>query len=80
MRVLAKPTGIGGHTLPAGAVTMLPIPVLHRDPRAFAEPDAFRPERFLGAGEDPAAFFPFGGGAHRCLGEPLAHAEIATVV
>ncbi len=80
MRVLAEPAVIGGHTLPAGAVAMLPSPVLHRDPRAFAEPDAFRPERFLDAGEDPAAFFPFGGGAHRCLGEPLAHAEIATVV
>ncbi|HKT83634.1 MAG TPA: cytochrome P450 [Solirubrobacterales bacterium] len=36
-------------------------------------------ERWLGAGETPPVFLPFGGGARRCLGEALARAEAATV-
>jgi cytochrome P450 len=63
-------------------VTMVPIPLVQRDPRYHREPDAFRPERHL----DPAwsapehAMLPFGGGARRCLGEPLAWTQIGAVI
>ena len=58
---------------------MVPVVLVHRDPTAFPDPDSFRPERFLDA---PAGLphLPFGGGARRCLGEPLAHAEIEAVL
>jgi cytochrome P450 len=50
---------------------------VHRDPRWFPQPDAFRPERW--AVEDPGrpkfAYFPFGGGARVCIGERFAWME-----
>ncbi len=45
----------------------------NRDPRAWDDPEAFRPERFLGRGIDAHGFVPQGGGdhreTHRCPGE-----------
>jgi hypothetical protein len=49
---------------------------IHGDPRVYAEPAAFRPERFLERTPEPYAYVPFGGGAHRCLGAALAMLEI----
>jgi cytochrome P450 len=80
LRRLTAPRRVGGHDLPAGVDVMIPSTLLHRDPRGFREPDAFRPERWRGSSPPNAPFFPFGGGARRCIGEHLAHAEIATVV
>jgi cytochrome P450 family 135 len=59
---------------------MLPLPVVHRDADAYPDPDAFRLERWLGPGPSPAAFWPFGGGARRCVGEALAREELRTVL
>jgi cytochrome P450 len=59
---------------------MVPSTLLHRDPRGFADPDEFHPERWRADPPPDAPFFPFGGGARRCVGEHLAHAEIATVI
>jgi cytochrome P450 family 135 len=58
---------------------MVPIPLLHRDARAFPEPDAFRPQRWL-AEAPPGPYLPFGGGARRCLGEHLALAYVDALV
>ncbi|HYF24866.1 MAG TPA: cytochrome P450 [Baekduia sp.] len=79
VRPLKAPLTVAGHELPAGVVLAVPIPLVHRDPRVFEEPDAFRPERFLD-GPHPAAFVPFGGGARRCLGQALARLEIAALI
>ena len=79
-RRLTVPLEVDGHRLPAGAVAVAPIVLLHRDPLAYPDADAFRPERFANGTPDSAPFLPFGGGARRCLGEPLAHAMIASVV
>jgi cytochrome P450 len=79
MRRLTAPVEIGGQQLVPGMVTMVPIVLLHRDPEAFPDPDTFRPERFVD-GPPAALYFPFGGGARRCLGEPLARAELGSVV
>jgi cytochrome P450 len=59
---------------------MVPSTLLHRDRRGFEDPDAFRPERWRASPPLRAPYFPFGGGARRCVGEHLAHAELATVV
>ena len=79
VRPLIAPLTVSGHDLPAGVVLTLPIPLVHRDPRVFDEPDAFRPERFLDR-PHPEAFVPFGGGARRCLGQALAQLQSETLV
>src|SRR4051794_15480385 len=79
LRRLTAPAELLGHGLPAGTMTMVPIPLLHRDPNVYPDPARFRPNRFVDGGR-PAAFRPFGGGARRCIGEALAQAEIHTIV
>jgi cytochrome P450 len=48
--------------------------VMHRHPRFFENPERFDPERFVGLPQRPFrfAYFPFGDGAHTCIGETLA--------
>src|SRR5690606_22196871 len=59
-RLLDAPLELGGYEIPAGAYASVFIPLVHRDPDAFPEPDEFRPERFL---DGPSrAWMPFGGG------------------
>jgi cytochrome P450 family 135 len=78
LRKLSSPFEAGGHRVPAGVGTMIPSLLLQRDPRAYEEPDEFHPERDRSAAPSPH-YFPFGGGGRRCVGEPLARAEIAAV-
>jgi cytochrome P450 len=80
LRCLREPMRVGEFELPAGTNTMVPLPLVLRDPRFFEHPGSFRPGRWLGAGGPPPVFLPFGGGARRCLGEALARAEAATIV
>jgi cytochrome P450 family 135 len=80
LRQLIEPMDVAGHALPAGTVVACPSPLLHRDPRAFPDPDAFKPDRFAHGTPAGAPYFPFGGGARRCLGEALAEAEFRAVL
>jgi cytochrome P450 len=52
--------------------------VLQRDPRSFAEPDAFRPERFLPDAPTPprGASLAFGTGPRVCIGQHFALLEM----
>jgi cytochrome P450 family 135 len=80
LRRLQEPMLVEGRELPAGATVVAPTSLVHRDPRGFRDPDRFEPERWLADITPSWPFFPFGGGARRCVGEPLAHAEIEAVV
>ena len=68
---------VGEFVVPARSVVLMSPYAMHRDPRWFPDPLAFRPERWLV--EDPArpkfAYFPFGGGARVCIGERFAWME-----
>nr|WP_315464421.1 cytochrome P450 [uncultured Rhodoferax sp.] len=61
-------------------VTITPA-LIQRDPRWFAEPDHFKPERFLpGAPEFPrSAWLPFGTGPRVCLGQHFAMLEMGVI-
>jgi cytochrome P450 len=80
LRRLLEPMPVEDHELPPGATVLLPTSLVHRDPRGFRDPDRFQPERWLADITPSWPYFPFGGGARRCVGEPLAQAEIETVV
>jgi cytochrome P450 len=69
---------VGGYTVPAGADIYMSQFVIHRDGRFYPDPLKYDPDRW-GAEEDPRlpkfAYFPFGGGPRRCIGEPFAWME-----
>lgn len=58
---------------PAGRQVVLDLHGTNHDPAVWDDPEAFRPERFLGGPEDRFGFIPQGGGdhltGHRCPGE-----------
>ncbi|MDP8982929.1 MAG: cytochrome P450 [Acidobacteriota bacterium] len=69
---------IGGLELPAGSICILSPYVTQRDPRWFAEPDRFDPERWTAEAKEARpkfSYFPFGGGARVCIGERFAWME-----
>jgi cytochrome P450 len=79
-RRLTQPVEIGGYRLPAGVTVTPCIHLIHRDPRIYPEPEAFRPERFLDNPPGTYTWIPFGGGVRRCLGASFAQFEMAVVL
>ena len=62
-------------------MVLIPLWLLHRNPRMWASPDVFDPGRFLRDGEpDRFAYLPFGAGPHACIGAQLAMAEVTLVL
>ena len=69
---------IAGYRIEPGAVLLAPQFVVHRDPRFFADPLRFDPERFAPERKQSRprfAFFPFAAGSRQCIGEGLAWME-----
>jgi cytochrome P450 len=69
---------LGGYRVREGCVVALVPYVMHRDPRWWPDPLRFDPERFTAeakAARPRFAYFPFGGGARSCIGEPFAWME-----
>jgi cytochrome P450 len=56
--------------------------VMHRDPRWFNEPEAFRPERFgaLFGGAVANVYYPFGLGPRGCVGSRFANLELGIIL
>jgi cytochrome P450 len=71
-----EPFRIGNWVLGPDVLILVDAQGIHGDPHLYPEPDAFRPERFLERSPDGYSYIPFGGGAHRCLGAPLATLEL----
>jgi cytochrome P450 len=66
---------LGGYTIPRGTSIFLSPYVTQRNPRYFDRPDEFIPERWETISPPKFAYFPFGGGAKMCIGEPFAKLE-----
>jgi cytochrome P450 len=65
-----------GWRIRKGATILLSQLVMHRLPDYFEEPESFKPERWLDPPALPQfAYFPFGGGARKCLGDQFAWTE-----
>lgn len=72
---------LDGYRIPEGAQVLLPQWVVHRDPRFFEDPEAYRPSRWERDEERPKyVHFPFGGGRRFCIGSHFAMMEMAVVV
>jgi cytochrome P450 len=68
--------------IPAQSVVILSPYIVHRDPRFFDAADSFRPDRWTPEFRnslEPFSYFPFGGGARRCIGESFAWMELILV-
>jgi cytochrome P450 len=82
-RTSIEPSQIGGYDFPAGSTMLMSQWVMHHDPRFYDEPQAFRPERWLDGLADrltAGAYFPFGDGPRRCIGQNFAMLEAAIVI
>jgi len=74
---------IGPYSVPKDSIILLSPFVTQRDSRLFSEPEQFKPERWTAewkASLHPFAYFPFGGGSRRCIGEGFAWAEAILVL
>lgn len=80
VRQLARPHSFGGEQYPAGTTFAPTMLLAHFNRDRFPEPDAFKPERFLDRTYTPFEYFPFGGGARRCLGASFAVHEMKIVL
>jgi cytochrome P450 len=74
---------VAGYHVPRGTQLWLTQWVVHRDGRWFAEPDAFRPERWdndLVRRLPRCAYFPFGDGPRVCIGVNFAMMEAVLIL
>jgi cytochrome P450 family 103 len=72
VRIATEEVEVHGTKIPAGGLIALSAMSAMRDERAFDRPDAFDISRSNQARLHPV----FGHGAHRCIGEALARAEL----
>lgn len=74
---------LGDYRVPARGILFMSPYVIQRDARFFADPERFDPDRWTPEFKDalpPFAYFPFGGGARRCIGDQFALMELALLV
>lgn len=77
-RVANHDNFIGTHHVKKGTNILIPVHLIHHDPRWWPNPEEFDPSRFLpGAGKDRprSAYLPFGGGKRVCIGQSFATME-----
>ncbi|MEL6750759.1 MAG: cytochrome P450 [Pseudomonadota bacterium] len=82
-RVAAEATTIGKRRIKKGAMIMIAPWVIHRHADYWDQPDAFDPERFMGAREkeiQPSAYMPFGLGPRVCMGANFATVEATLIL
>ncbi|KAJ1719254.1 hypothetical protein LPJ53_005951 [Coemansia erecta] len=83
-RRVPQPQGadVLGHHVPAGAEINVALAASHRDARTWPDPDAFRPERFLGKDAEARTrdVLAFSTGVRACIGRNLAWIEMYTVM
>jgi cytochrome P450 len=82
-RMNVETVTVGGYEIPPRSTLLASQWVMHRDPRFYDQPERFMPERWLDGLEQrllPGAYFPFGDGPRRCIGQGFAHLETALVI
>jgi cytochrome P450 len=75
MRATTRSCPLRDVRLPKGSCLLASQYMIHRNRRWFADPDVFRPQRWLDSGGPPVprfAYFPFGAGRRACPGQLMA--------
>ena len=60
--------------IPANSLVIVSPWLVHRNPKAWTNPNAFMPDRFK-AGTPQLGYIPFGAGARLCIGKEMARLE-----
>jgi cytochrome P450 len=83
-RIATVDCEIDGIKIPKGAHVLLSQYVTHRNPRYFPNPEKWDPTRWQNSDFEKSlprgAYFPFGGGSRKCLGEYFALAEARLIL
>lgn len=79
-RVLTEPVDLAGYRLPARAMVVPGMGLVHASPAVYPDPNRFDPDRMLGAALGPSTWLPFGGGNRRCIGATFAMVELRVVL
>ena len=82
-RASSETKPVQGCPLRKNATVILSPAVTHRQTEYWEEPDKFCPDRFESGSKSPQhqfAFFPFGGGARKCIGMHLALMEVIMTI
>lgn len=83
LRQATEDIEIGEYMIPKNSIVLVSQYVMHRDPRYFEDPLAFRPERWADGLEKKLpmfVYFPFGGGPRMCIGQRFALAEAVLIL
>lgn len=79
-RFAAEQCSLGRRTFPKGTVIFLSQYITQRLPEIFQEPRKFTPGRWENFQPSPYEYFPFGVGAHNCIGGSFALTEMKIVL
>jgi len=82
-RVAVNDYEVGGMRIPAGSLVLMSQYLIHHDSRFYKDPEEFNPDRWtpeMEAKLPEFAYFPFGGGPRRCVGEPFAWMEATLII
>ncbi len=82
-RIANEDVQIGDYLIPEGSYVLVSPWELHHDPRLFADPERFDPERFNAENEPTIpkyAYIPFGGGPRVCIGNSFAMMEAQLIL
>jgi cytochrome P450 len=80
-RETTEPLQLGEYAIPEGATVAPSQWTIHHDDRFWDEPYEFRPERFGEERDRPRlAYFPFGAGPRRCIGQQFAMVEAKLIL
>ena len=82
-RHVAEPVEIGGQSVGAGTLVVIPIYAVHRHRSLWKDPDRFDPGRFVAGREEAryrTQFMPFGFGPRTCIGMSFAIIEASVLL
>lgn len=78
-----EPVTLGEQEVAPGTAILLSLYETHHSKKLWEHPDEFYPEHFLNPlleNRHKFAYFPFGGGAHHCIGRHFAELEMMIII